>query len=336
MSVKKIAINGMGRIGKNILRVLLSSVKDYPFEVVALNDLGNIELLTHLLKYDSIYGLAPFEISCTDDTISAAGQKIKVYSEPDFKKLPWQELGVDIVLECTGIAKQREQAALHLAAGAKQVLLSHPCKTADKTIVYGINHSSISREDKVISNASCTTNCLAPTALVLDENFGIDYGFMTTIHAYTNDQVLLDKPQGDLRRSRSALESIIPAATGAASAIDLVMPKLAGKLIGSAKRVPTAAVSCIDLVVKLQQEASLDALNLAFVSAVEGRLAKITTTVTEPLVSCDFKGSTASAIFDLTQTAVHGDLVKVVAWYDNEYGFTHRMLDTCKHILNCS
>ncbi|MBR1380827.1 MAG: type I glyceraldehyde-3-phosphate dehydrogenase [Alphaproteobacteria bacterium] len=324
MSKIKVAINGFGRIGRLVLRAALESGRD-DIEFVAVNDLAPADQNAYLLKYDSVHGTLPMDVKLDGEYIIAGNQKIKCISEKDPTKLPWGELGVDIVMECTGIFTAADKARVHLDAGAKRVLVSAPSAGADKTIVYGVNENTLTTDDKIISNASCTTNCLAPVAKVLDEQFGIISGWMTTVHAYTGDQQLLDKNHKDFRRARAAALSMIPTSTGAAKAIGLVLPKLAGKLDGMAIRVPTPDVSVVELVVNLERDATVDAVNAAMKSAQSRTFGYNDA----PLVSIDFTHDAHSSIFDAAQTKVLGDrLVHVTAWYDNEWGFSNRMGDT--------
>jgi glyceraldehyde 3-phosphate dehydrogenase len=327
MSVK-LAINGFGRIGRLVLRALHESGRK-DLEVVAINDLGSVASNAHLLKWDSNHGRFPGEITVGEDTIDLGHGPIKVTTERDPTKLPHGELGVDIVLECTGIFTAREKAAMHLEAGAKRVIISAPATGADLTVVYGVNHDQISAEHTVISNASCTTNCLAPVAFVLNNAFGIESGYMTTIHAYTSDQPTLDTLHPDLHRSRSAATSMIPTSTGAARAVGLVMPELVGKLDGTAIRVPTSNVSLIDFKFVPKKKTTVEEVNAAIIAAANGPLKGVLGTNDEPLVSIDFNHNPNSSTFDLKQTQViDGNLVRVLSWYDNEWGFSSRMTDT--------
>ena len=328
MSVK-VAINGFGRIGRLVLRALHESGRK-DVEIVGINDLGPVKVNAHLLKYDSVHGAFPGTITTGDDWMDIGRGRIKVTAERDPTKLPWGALGVDIVAECTGIFTKREQAAMHLAAGAKRVLVSAPADGADLTVVYGVNHDQLKPEHKVVSNASCTTNCLAPVAHVLHAAFGIERGYMTTIHAYTGDQNTVDSLHKDLRRARAAALSMFPTSTGAAKAVGLVMPELNGKLDGTAIRVPTANVSLIDFKFVPKKRASVGEVNAAIIAAAaSNRLKGILATTDEELVSHDFNHVAASSTFDLTQTQViDGGLIRVMSWYDNEWGFSNRMLDT--------
>jgi glyceraldehyde 3-phosphate dehydrogenase len=324
-----IAINGFGRIGRNILRQLFTNKQSSTVKVVAINDLTDPKTLAHLLKYDSVHGRFPGTVEVGDGTIVVNGQSIKVFAERDPSKLPWGQSKVDIVLECTGIFTAKEKAQLHLQGGAKKVLISAPATDPDLTLAYGVNHTAYKpAEHHIISNASCTTNCLAPVAKVLHENFGILRGTMTTIHSYTNDQQILDLPHKDLRRARAAGMSMIPTTTGAAKAVGLVIPDLKGKVDGFAIRVPTPDVSVVDFVAELNQDVTVEDLNRALQSASEKSLKGVLGFSTEPLVSIDYTGDTHSSIVDsLSTMVVQKRLAKVVAWYDNEMGFSARMCD---------
>jgi len=324
MSKVKVAINGFGRIGRLVLRAALESGRD-DIEFVAINDLAPAEQNAYLLQYDSVHGKLPMDVKLDGDTIIVGAQKIKCVAEKDPTKLPWRELGVDIVMECTGIFTAADKARVHIDAGAKRVLVSAPSAGADKTIVFGVNQDTLTKNDIIVSNASCTTNCLAPVAAVLDEKFGIESGWMTTVHAYTGDQQLLDKTHKDPRRARAAALSMIPTSTGAAKAIGLVLPKLAGKLDGMAIRVPTPDVSVVELVVNLSKNTTVDEIN----AAMRAASSKTFGYNELPLVSVDFTHDAHSSVFDATQTRVLADkLVHVTAWYDNEWGFSNRMSDT--------
>jgi glyceraldehyde 3-phosphate dehydrogenase len=326
MSIR-VGINGFGRIGRNILRAIHESGRD-DLSVVALNDLGPVETNAHLLKYDSVHGRFPGEVTVKGDVLDIGSGPIKVLAERDPAKLPWGDLGVDVALECTGIFTKRDDAAKHLAAGARKVLISAPGENADLTVVYGVNHDKLTAEHQVVSNASCTTNCLAPVARVLNDTFGIEHGFMTTVHAYTLDQAILDTLHKDLRRARSAGMSMIPTSTGAARAVGLVLPELKGKLDGTAVRVPTANVSMIDLTVVLKKSADAEAVNAAMKAAAGGALAGVLGYTEEPLVSIDFNHNAASSTFDASGTTViDGTFCRVLSWYDNEWGFSNRMGD---------
>lgn len=327
MSVN-VAINGFGRIGRLVLRALAESGRD-DIKVVAINDLGPVKTNAHLLKWDSNHGRFPFDVTVGEDTIDYGKGQIKVTAERDPANLPHKALDVDIVLECTGLFTKREDAAKHIAAGAKRVIISAPGTGVDLTVVYGVNHDQISAEHTVISNASCTTNCLAPVAYVLNEAIGIEHGYMTTIHAYTGDQPTLDTMHKDLYRGRAAACSMIPTTTGAAKAVGLVLPELAGKLDGTSVRVPMANVSLIDLKFVPKRATSIEEVNAAIVKAADGKLKGVLGTNDEPLVSIDFNHNPNSSTFDLSQTqVVEGKLVRVMSWYDNEWGFSNRMLDT--------
>lgn len=324
MSKVRVAINGFGRIGRLVLRAALESGRD-DIEFVAVNDLAPAEQNAYLLQYDSVHGKLPMDVKLDGEYIIVGNQKIKCVAERDPSKLPWGEMNIDIVMECTGIFTAADKARVHLDAGAKRVLVSAPSAGADATIVYGVNQDTLTSDDLIVSNASCTTNCLAPVAKVLDEQFGIVSGWMTTVHAYTGDQQLLDKNHKDFRRARAAALSMIPTSTGAAKAIGLVLPKLAGKLDGMAIRVPTPDVSVVELVVNLEKSATVDAVN----AAMKNAQSKTFGYNDLPLVSIDFTGDAHSSIFDASQTKVLGDkLVHVTAWYDNEWGFSNRMGDT--------
>ena len=324
MSKVRVAINGFGRIGRLVLRAALVSGRD-DIEFVAVNDLAPAEQNAYLLQYDSVHGKLPMDVKLDGEYIIVGNQKIKCIAEKDPTKLPWRDLDIDIVMECTGIFTAADKARVHLDQGAKRVLVSAPSAGADKTIVFGVNQDTLTSDDLIVSNASCTTNCLAPVAQVLDNTFGIVSGWMTTVHAYTGDQQLLDKNHKDFRRARAAGLSMIPTSTGAAKAIGLVLPKLAGKLDGMAIRVPTPDVSVVELVVNLERDATVDAVN----NAMRAAESKTFGYNELPMVSVDFKGDTHSSIFDATQTKVLGDrLVHVTAWYDNEWGFSNRMGDT--------
>jgi glyceraldehyde 3-phosphate dehydrogenase len=324
----RIAINGFGRIGRNVVRAIFESGRS-DLEVVAINDLGPIETNAHLLRYDSVHGRFPGEIRVDGDTIAVDGKAFKVFAERDPSKLPWGELGIDVVLECTGIFTSKEKASTHLKAGARRVLVSAPAENADLTVVYGVNHDKLTRDHVVVSNASCTTNCLAPVAKVLNDAFGIERGFMTTIHSYTGDQPTLDTLHKDLYRARAAALSMIPTSTGAAKAVGLVLPELDGKLDGVAIRVPTPNVSVVDFKFVPSRKVTKDEVNAALVAAADGPLKGILAYTREPLVSADLNHDPHSSTFALDQTKViDGGLVRVMSWYDNEWGFSHRMADT--------
>lgn len=326
----KIGINGFGRIGRVFLRAGIQKGLD----IVGINDLTDAATLGHLLKYDSVHGRAPFDVSVDGNALVVNGKRIEITAEKDPANLPWKKLGVDTVIESTGLFTEREKAAKHLAAGAQRVLISAPAKDADKTIVFGVNHKTIDkRKDVIISNASCTTNCLTPLAKVLVENFGIKRGLMTTVHSYTNDQRILDLPHKDLRRARAAALSMIPTTTGAAKAVALVMPELKGKLDGLSVRVPTPNVSLVDLTAELGKSVTIDEINAAMKKAAEGELKGVLQYCDEELVSVDFNGNTHSSIFDATSTfVIDGSLVKVMSWYDNETGFSNRLVDLCQYL----
>lgn len=322
----RVAINGFGRIGRNILRASLGSKE---MEFVAINDVTDARTLAHLLKYDSVFGTLDATVEAREGAIAVNGKEIKITAERDPSKLPWKDLGVDIVLECTGLFTQREKAEGHITAGAKKVIISAPAKGEDITICMGVNHEKYdTAKHSVVSNASCTTNCLSPVAKVLHEKFGIVKGLMTTVHAYTNDQKILDLPHTDLRRARAAALSMIPTSTGAARAVSLVLPELKGKLDGMAIRVPVPTVSVVDLVAEVEKPATAEELNAAFKEAAGGKLKGILQYCDEELVSVDFKGNPHSSILDAPSTRViGGNLVKVLSWYDNEWGFSCRMRD---------
>ncbi|WP_340562416.1 type I glyceraldehyde-3-phosphate dehydrogenase [Streptomyces sp. GSL17-111] len=329
----RVGINGFGRIGRNYFRALLEQGAD--IEIVAVNDLGDTATTAHLLKYDTILGRLKAEVTHTADTITVDGKTIKVLSERNPADIPWGELGVDVVIESTGIFTQREDAAKHLAGGAKKVLISAPAKEEDITVVMGVNNDAYDAgEHHVISNASCTTNCVAPMAKVLDESFGIVKGMMTTVHAYTNDQRILDFPHKDLRRARAAAENIIPTSTGAAKATALVLPQLKGKLDGIAMRVPVPTGSVTDLVVELEREVTKDEVNAAFQKAAEGQLKGILEYTSDPIVSSDIVNWPASCTFDSSLTMVMGKQVKIVGWYDNEWGYSNRLVDLTLFVGN--
>ncbi|MFD7504922.1 type I glyceraldehyde-3-phosphate dehydrogenase [Streptomyces sp. NPDC059850] len=327
----RVGINGFGRIGRNYFRALLEQGAD--IEIVGVNDLTDNATLVHLLKYDSILGRLKYEVSHTEDTITVGNQTFKTMAERDPAALPWGELGADIVVESTGIFTKRDDAAKHLAAGAKKVLISAPAKDEDITIVMGVNQDKYDPANHdVISNASCTTNCVAPMAKVLDENFGIVKGMMTTVHAYTNDQRILDFPHKDLRRARAAAENIIPTSTGAAKATALVLPQLQGKLDGIAMRVPVPTGSVTDLVLELDREVTKDEINTAFQKAAEGQLKGVLEYTEDPIVSSDIVNWPASCTFDSGLTMAQGKQVKVVGWYDNEWGYSNRLVDLTVYV----
>jgi glyceraldehyde 3-phosphate dehydrogenase (phosphorylating) len=330
----KIGINGFGRIGRNVFKALVKNYSD-SIEVVAINDLTNPATLAHLLKYDSLYGKFEGEVEAKEGAIVINGKEIKIFAERNPKDLPWGDLGVDIVIESTGLFRSREKAQLHIEGGAKKVLISAPAKDEDITIVLGVNEEDYKPEEhNIISNASCTTNCLAPFAKILDREFGIVSGLMTTIHSYTNDQSILDAPHSDLRRARAAAESMIPTTTGAAKAVALVLPQLKGKLNGMAVRVPTPTVSITDLVCEIGKVATAEEINAAFKKASEGELKGILGFSEEPLVSIDYRGDERSSIVDGLSTMVSGKQVKVVSWYDNESGYSNRLADLTKYVAD--
>jgi glyceraldehyde 3-phosphate dehydrogenase (phosphorylating) len=322
----RVGINGFGRIGRNVFRACLGEAK---LDIVAVNDITNAKTLAHLLKHDSVHGTLKDDVRVDGEALAVGGKKVKVIAERDPAKLPWKDLGIDLVLECSGIFTDRDKAAAHLGAGAKKVIVSAPSKGADLTVCYGVNHTVFDpAKHQVISNASCTTNCLAPVAKVLHETFGIKRGLMTTIHSYTNDQKILDLPHEDLRRARAAALSMIPTSTGAAKAIGLVIPELDGKLDGMAVRVPTPNVSVVDLTAELAKPATEAEINAAMKAAADGALKGILNYCDEPLVSCDFNGTSYSSIFDSALTRViDKTFIKILSWYDNEWGFSNRMRD---------
>jgi len=326
----KIAINGYGRVGRTILRALYEQDRRRDVRIVAINDLGDAATNAHLTRYDSVHGRFSCQVGVEGGDLVVDGDRIKVCAERDPAKLPWAALGVDVVLECTGLFTSKDKASAHLQAGARKVVISAPAKgDIDATVVYGVNHKVLKSSDRVISNASCTTNCLAPLAKVLHESVGIVRGLMTTIHAYTNDQVLIDVYHSDLRRARSATQSMIPTKTGAAAAVGLVLPELKGKLDGFAIRVPTVNVSLVDLTFESARTTAAKEIDEAVKAAASEKLKGILEFTSEPLVSIDFNHNPASSIYDATLTKVsEGKLVKVCAWYDNEWGFSSRMLDT--------
>ncbi len=323
-----VAINGFGRIGRLVLRGIIESGRK-DINVVAINDLGSIDANAHMLQYDSVHGILNAKVRTNKSGINVNGKTIKVTSERDPANLPWEKLGVDIVLECTGLFTSQEDAGKHIQAGAKRVLVSAPASGADLTVVYGVNHTKLRKKHKIVSNASCTTNCLAPVAHVLNKTCGIARGYMTTIHAFTGDQSTVDMLHSDPRRARAASLSMIPTSTGAAKAVGLVLPELVGKLDGTAIRVPTPNVSLIDLVFEAKKKTSVEQVNAAILKASEGALKGVLGVCDAPLVSIDFNHNPNSSTFDLTQTQiVGGKLVRVLSWYDNEWGFANRMSDT--------
>jgi glyceraldehyde 3-phosphate dehydrogenase len=326
---KRIAINGFGRIGRLAFRIMQ---QHDDLEVVAINDLTDTRTLAHLLKYDSVHRGFEGEVSALDDGILVNGKEIKIFSERDPRQLPWKSLDVDVVLESTGVFRSKEQLAYHLDAGAKKVVLSAPAKGKVKTIVLGVNDEALTDEDLILSNASCTTNCLAPMAKIIDEKWGIINGHMTTVHAYTADQRLQDAPHSDLRRARAAALSIIPTSTGAAKAVSKVLPNLEGKLDGVALRVPTPTGSLTDLTVRLEKKATAEEINRAIKEAAENEMKGILQYTEDPIVSADIMGSPYSCIFDAQLTNVQGSLLKVMGWYDNEAGYSHRAVDLIRKI----
>ncbi|MBN8961327.1 MAG: type I glyceraldehyde-3-phosphate dehydrogenase [Rhizobiales bacterium] len=324
----RVAINGFGRIGRNVLRAIYESGRK-DIEVVGINDLGPVETNAHLLRFDSVHGRFPHEVKVEGDSIVIGSNKIKVTAERDPSKLPWKDLGVDIAMECTGIFTAKDKASAHLTAGAKRVLVSAPADNADMTVVYGVNHDKLTKDHLVVSNGSCTTNCLAPVAKVINDLVGIETGFMTTIHAYTGDQPTLDTMHKDLYRGRAAAMSMIPTSTGAAKAIGLVLPELKGKLDGVAIRVPTPNVSVVDLKIVAKKETTAKDINEAMKRAASQELKGILGTTDQPNVSIDFNHDPHSSTFHLDQTKVmNGTLLRVLSWYDNEWGFSNRMGDT--------
>ena len=332
----KVAINGYGRIGRNIVRALYESGRTNEIQIVAINDLGDSNTNAHLTQYDSVHGKFPFEVTVDGDHIVINGDRIKVFSERDPSKLPWAELGIEVVHECTGFFTSKAKASAHITAGAKKVIISAPGgDDVDGTIVFGVNHDTLKATDTVISNASCTTNCLAPIVKPLHDAIGVVSGLMTTIHSYTNDQVLTDVYHSDLRRARSATQSMIPTKTGAAAAVGLVLPELAGKLDGFAMRVPTINVSVVDLVFQAARDTSKEEIDEILTAASKGALKGILDINERPLVSIDFNHNPASSIYESPLTKVLGGrLVKVLSWYDNEWGFSNRMLDTTIAFVN--
>ena len=323
----KVAINGFGRIGRLVLRAIIESKRN-DISVVAINDLGSVEANAHLLRYDSVHGKLSSEVKVTQEGINTEHGSIKVFSERNPENLPWQDLDVDVALECTGLFTKKDDASKHLTAGAKKVLISAPGNGVDYTVVYGVNDGGLKDEHKVVSNASCTTNCLAPVAKILNDLVGIESGFMTTVHAFTGDQPVLDTLHSDLRRARAASTSMIPTSTGAAKAVGLVLPELVGKLDGTAIRVPTVNVSMVDLTFYSERPTSVEEINKALKEASLGSMSEILTYNNEPLVSIDFNHNPASSNFDATQTqVVKENLVRILSWYDNEWGFSNRMAD---------
>ena len=325
----RVAINGYGRIGRNTLRAFYENGKKHDLEIVAINDLGDAKTNAHLTQYDTAHGKFPGEVTVDGENLIVNGDKIRVLANRNPAELPWGELGVDVVMECTGFFTTKEKASAHIKGGAKKVIISAPGgKDVDATIVYGVNHNVLKAEHTVISNASCTTNCLAPLVKPLNDKIGLETGLMTTIHAYTNDQVLTDVYHEDLRRARSATHSQIPTKTGAAVAVGLVLPELNGRLDGFSMRIPTINVSCVDLSFVAKRETSKDEIDTAINEAANGKLKGVMAVNTKPLVSIDFNHNPASCTYDATQTRVMGGtFVKVLGWYDNEWGFSNRMLD---------
>tara|TARA_B100001248_G_scaffold101647_1_gene75625 strand:+ start:4702 stop:5706 length:1005 start_codon:yes stop_codon:yes gene_type:complete len=324
----RVGINGFGRIGRLILRAILENYKN-KIQVVAINDLGSIETNAHLIKYDSTHGIVKDDIQIFKDGFKIANQEIKVFSERYPENIPWKKVNADVVLECTGIFLDKKSSEKHLVAGAKKVIISAPGKEVDFTVVQGVNSKDLKKDHNIISNGSCTTNCLAPVAMVLDQQFGINFGYMTTIHSYTGDQKLLDTLHKDLRRARSTEGAMIPTSTGAAKAMSLVLPSLAGKLDGTAIRVPTPNVSLIDLTLVTEKEVTPENINNAMIAASKNELKGILSINEKPLVSKDFNHNPHSSIFDVTQTQViKGKFSRVLSWYDNEWGFSNRMCDT--------
>jgi glyceraldehyde 3-phosphate dehydrogenase len=332
----RVAINGYGRIGRNILRAHYEKKLHSEIQIVAINDLGDVQTNAHLTRYDTTHGKFPGEVTVSGNEMIINGDKIRVVAERDPKKLPWKELNIDVVFECTGFFTSKEKASAHIEAGAKKVIISAPATGVDATVVYGVNDNVLKASDTVISNASCTTNCLATMVKPIHEALGVVSGLMNTVHAFTNDQSLLDVYHSDLRRARSATQSIIPAKTGAAAAVGLVLPELNGKLDGFSLRVPTINVSVVDLTFEAKRETTVEEVNEIVRNAANGPLKGILAYNTEELVSTDFNHNSASAIFDIVGTRVIGKLVKVLAWYDNEWGFSNRMLDVAVKLMKVS
>ena len=328
----RIAINGFGRIGRNVLRALYTQGYRQDLQVVAINDLGDSAINAHLLKHDSVHGAFDAHVEADHESLTVNGDRIAVSAIRNPAELPWKALAIDVVFECTGLFTERGKAAAHLTAGAGKVIISAPAKGADATVVYGVNHDTLRASHQIISSASCTTNCLAPLAQVLNREYGIEQGLMTTIHAYTNDQNLTDVYHSDPYRARSATQSMIPSKTGAAEAVGLVLPELAGKLTGMAVRVPVINVSLVDLTVNLRREVTADDVNQLFLEA--SRHSRVLGYNALPLVSCDFNHNPLSSIFDANHTRANGRMLKVLAWYDNEWGFSNRMLDNCLALCN--
>jgi glyceraldehyde 3-phosphate dehydrogenase len=330
----RVAINGYGRIGRNILRALYESNYRKNIEIVAINDLGDTAFNAHLTKYDSVHGRFPGSVDVNGDNIIINGDEIVTLSERDPRQLPWKKISIDVVYECTGFFTSRDKAMGHIEAGATKVIISAPANDADATVVYGVNHDCLTAESQIISNASCTTNCLAPIAKVLNDTIGIEQGSMTTIHAYTNDQNLNDVYHSDIYRARSATQSMIPTKTGAAQAVGLVLPELNGKLDGMAVRVPTINVSLVDFTFIASRETTLEEINNSIRAAAEGPMLGVLAFNEEPLVSIDFNHIAESSNFDATQTRINGRLIKVMSWYDNEWGFSNRMLDNTLALMS--
>jgi len=330
----KIAINGFGRIGRNIVRAYYERPELHDkIKIVAVNDLGDVDISAHLLQFDTVHGRFNQQVEVGENAMTVNGDKIQWFCERDPANLPWGDLGVDVVLECTGVFTKRDKAALHIAGGAKKVIISAPGSNVDATVVYGINHNQLTASHEVISNASCTTNCLAPLVKPLHDTLGIESGYMTTVHAYTNDQQLSDVYHSDVYRARSATQSMIPTKTGAAVAIGDVLPELVGKLDGLAVRVPTINVSLVDLTFNAGRETTVEEVNQILKQAAEGELSEVLSYCDQPLVSADFNHIAYSSNFDSLQTRVNGSMVKVMAWYDNEWGFSNRMLDNSLVLL---
>ncbi len=333
----RVAINGYGRIGRNILRAHYESKKHKDIQIVAINDLGDVNTNVHLTRYDTTHGKFPGTVEVSGNDMVINGDKIRVVAERDPRKLPWGELKIDVVLECTGLFTTKEKASMHLEAGAKKVIISAPATGVDATIVYGVNQHVLKASDTVISNASCTTNCLAPLVKPLHEAIGIEYGLMNTVHSYTNDQALIDVYHSDLRRARAAAHSMIPTKTGAAAAVGLIFPELDGKLDGFSIRVPTINVSVVDFTFNTKRPTTVEEVNRVMQEAAgKGSLKGILEINDEPLVSVDFNHNPASSIFDASYTKVMGNLVKVLAWYDNEWGFSNRMLDVAEAFMHAN
>lgn len=329
----KVAINGYGRIGRCVLRALYEAKRTHEIKIVAINDLSDIKASAHFTRYDTTHGKFNADVMVEGDYMVINGDSILVTAERDPAQLPWAKLGVDVVYECSGYFTTRELAQRHITAGAKKVIISAPGKDVDATVVYGVNHQVLKASDTIISNASCTTNCLAPLVKPLNQHLGIQAGLMNTVHAYTKDQMLLDGNHEDLRRGRCATQSIIPTKTGAAAAVGLVLPELAGKLDGFALRVPVINVSIVDLTIQTQRATTAKEVNQILINAANNELKGIMMINEEPLVSCDFNHNPASAIVDISQTKVMGNMVKVLAWYDNEWGFSNRMLDVTMALM---